>query len=366
MERLMREFEDGLKAESVGGKLIKVASPHPANSKVEEGSIFSLADVLKMEPKVYAKEGNRWLKEVWLPPKLAILSKILRVEDNQRRFEDLVESTVRGQVVPFVGAGMSMSSGVPSWGNLLNKLSSASTCDKALFNSLLKEGKYEAAADLLHANMRSELFDIQLRHSCQINIGQISGAIRYLPLIFTGLLLTTNFDQILEDVYRQDGKEIGRVLAGADLESFRGARDLSRPELIKLHGDYKNAASRIFTTQEYDLAYQPDGQLSIEFKNVVFNYSLLFMGASLNTDRTISLLQQLAPYNVKGAINYAFLSYIPDNVQRTARQAELMESRILPIWFPIPKNAKTKHYDLQIEALLAGLLYHSGKLKFSE
>jgi hypothetical protein len=365
MKQLIREFEDQLRADSAGGKWIRVAVPR-SNGKVMGGEVFPLASVLKLVPTAYASEGNRWLNTVWLPPKIALLDKILKIDDNKERFNDLLEIISREQVVPFVGAGMSLLSGIPSWGELLNKLRSSSSCNKAKFNRLLESYKYEEAADFLHASMHSDLFDTQLKHICQIENSRIKGAVRYLPALFTRLLLTTNFDQILEDVYTGDGLEMGRVLAGADIESFRKARNLNRPELIKLHGDYRNAASRIFTSSEYEAAYQPDSRLSLEFKNVVFNYSLLFLGASLSTDRTILLLQELAAYNVGGPIHYAFLRQLPTKPLRNARQDELMKSRILPIWFPVPANATPADYDLQIEALLAGLLYHSGKLKFNE
>lgn len=245
--------------------------------------------------------------------------------------------------------------------------SASSRCDEVAFENLIKSDKYEEAADLLHASMFPDAFDRQLNHSCRVERDKLKGAVRYLPSLFPQLLLTTNFDQVLEDIYAEEGLEINQVLPGADLASFRIISSSKKTRLVKLHGDYRNPTTRIFTSQEYEAAYRIESNLSIGFKNIVFNYNLLFMGASLINDRTLVALRELAPQRTGSHVHYAFLRYISNKKDRLRREDELMEARISPIWFPVPsRRATSADYDAQMEALFVGLLDRTGKLKLEE
>ena len=77
------------------------------------------------------------------------LTNILRVEENEDNLRHLVEQMKSGiGVIPFVGAGMSMPFGFPSWsGFLLDQAARAGQQDQ--IQVLLSTGKYEESAEVL-------------------------------------------------------------------------------------------------------------------------------------------------------------------------------------------------------------------------
>ncbi|WP_219577978.1 hypothetical protein, partial [Vibrio parahaemolyticus] len=67
-----------------------------------------------LEPETYEIAFNEWLAE----KQELLLEKaceILDIHDNKARFEQLVRVHKAGSLVPFIGAGLSIPSGYPSW-----------------------------------------------------------------------------------------------------------------------------------------------------------------------------------------------------------------------------------------------------------
>ena len=260
MERLKRAFEDQLKAALLADGKVRVSTP-TARGRLAPGEAFSPVDILRADKVVYENEAERWLLQQWLPPRQQLLASQLALPDNQNRFDDLCGRLTAEAVIPFVGAGMSRASGLPDWGGLLESLLERSTCRRAALKALLRKAQYEAAADLLHHHAVPVAFDEKLNHVCRVAREKLAGPILLLPDLFQKLLITTNFDRVLEDVYAEEGADIGQIFAGADMRSFQVKRDNTRPQLLKLHGSYDDMASRVFTSKEYEETYKAGGPL---------------------------------------------------------------------------------------------------------
>ena len=73
------------------------------------------------------------------------------LDDNglQDRFGNLKEVYARGAVVPFVGAGLSVSSGYPGWTAFLKQHIRETAIDPEEFDQILCAGQYEEAAQRL-------------------------------------------------------------------------------------------------------------------------------------------------------------------------------------------------------------------------
>lgn len=305
------------------------------------------------------------MEQQWLPSRLQLLETQLALPDNRNRFADLCARLDAEAVVPFVGAGMSRASGLPDWADLLKSLLERSDCEAAALQALLDSWQYEAAADLLHHHAWPVAFDEKLNHLCRVARRDLTGPIMLLPDLFQRLLITTNFDRVLEDVYAEEGVGIGQVFAGANVRSFQATRDNTRPQLLKLHGSYDDPESRVFTSAEYEAAYNPSGPLIMELQNAARNNTLLFLGASLGPDRTVAVLREVAALNFIGTSHYAFMRFVADDQTRKQREKELAACRIFPIWFepsPPKKSGELPNFDAPVEALLVGLLRHLNKL----
>ena len=317
------------------------------------GSEFERCKILSgLEPETYDYAFNEWLtaKQERLLEKA---NEILGDFDNQGRFELLVRTYNSGNLVPFVGAGLSIPSGYPSWTSFLYQCCSESNIGEEELTQLLNDGLYEEAAQLLHDDMTSPVFN-ELLETTFDNEKFIEGAIHYLPYLFQDKhVITTNFDSLLERIYADKAQpfEAGTVKSGRSLPEV--ARILmNKPRLlVKIHGTCNQVTERVLLKGEYDLVYQDHGEVSTFFERVIFRESLLFIGASLNTDRTIKKMEALTAERGHDNLprHYALLE-LKDGDNRIEKKQALARANIFPIWYP------EGEHDESIEALFYKLM----------
>src|SRR5579862_9309385 len=85
-----------------------------------EGSVFIgeteflPLETLLSDKAAYQGEFNIWLDEVWVPEHRERRNQILELHANAKRYADLCDAIARQQMVPLVGSGMSVPSGLPT------------------------------------------------------------------------------------------------------------------------------------------------------------------------------------------------------------------------------------------------------------
>ncbi|MGA9771411.1 MAG: SIR2 family protein [Blastocatellia bacterium] len=277
---------------------------------------------------------------------------ILKLFDNRARYSRLLNTFERnGFVLPFVGAGMSCPSGFRTWTEYLWMLQSESHILPDELKALIDSGQYDLAAERLLADLGERLFNERLHTSYRASRETpVNGAVHYLPLLFNKSVITTNFDNVLESVYLANNFGFTRFLHGTDGQALN--RFLAEGEfcLYKIHGDFALPSTRILTAREYDVAYANDSPLTETLKWVLRSYTFLFLGCSLNQDRTMQLMQLLAREVADLPTHYAFLATPTDDDERRIRGKVLAERNIFPIWYP------AEEHDESIEALFVKLL----------
>jgi len=170
---------------------------------------------------------------------------------------------------------------------------------------------------------------------------------QYLPYIFSTSVITTNFDNVLKRCYDNSIKPFSEVILGADSEEL--ARLISSEDklLIKLHGKANSNIKRILTEDEYNKHYEDSSILKKSIETICSN-SLLFLGCSLSTDRTIKTMIEIAQGG-STVPHYAFIG-LNNEAERLDRRDELAKANIHPIWY----DANDDH-DECIESLLLKL-----------
>ena len=124
-----------------------------------EGYPFPSGDILKeMEPTGYEDAFNDWL-ERHQKEMLQKADQLLELHDNRLRFNKLKEAYKNGAITPFVGAGMSRSSGYPGWTGFLWRLRNETRVTEDELQKLLDAGKYEEAAQRMADDMPAGSFD---------------------------------------------------------------------------------------------------------------------------------------------------------------------------------------------------------------
>lgn len=230
---------------------------------------------------------------------------------NQKNFDALVKKIKLHQVVPYIGAGMSMLfQGVyPSWGRFLD--ATFEEFCKHLPKETFDKLNYEDKADFLYDEMGKLSFADNLKNTfgqehLDKNVGDFIDKPMYLlPVIFEkGLLMTTNYDKVIEKSYILHNKNL-TVSHPGHFEILNGALRDNELLLYKIHGDISEAIDSIILTKaQYESAYNNE-QLIETLKQIYSSKSMLFLGCSLEKDRPIRLLCEVSK---SGMTNYAIIS----------------------------------------------------------
>ena len=269
---------------------------------------------------------------------------------NRENYEQLKQQIQRGTVIPFVGAGLSACV-YPGWKKVLQiiaedvmDLNAKKDVLKLLSDEYVKEHEdaLEQAAKCLEDVWTKSVFDNKLYHifspqkleKADVKETLCKEAVSVLPRLFPqGVVLTTNYDHVLENVYITYGGGIHACDVLHQERLNRRLREMSSESLlIKLHGDVEEAATSIILNgKSYDEAYQDDSPLIEILHRCYGTKSMLFLGCSLEHDRTMNELQKtLEPGNLHFAIFPCERNGA--DLQNTVRH--MGEKGILPILYP--------------------------------
>lgn len=186
---------------------------------------------------------------------------------NHSIYSKIVAEQKSGSLIPFVGAGMSAFCGYKPWGAVLQELAEFILLEDKREDALeqISDGDYEEAAQMILESYPAMLDQLPVLISpnkitdCPPEKLRAS-AVFVLPYLFQkGLVITTNFDRVLEHVYLNwRGKPIQAVTPNQQdrLTQLRQNQSLG---LFKLHGDIGSEAVSIddlvFTAEQYKNLY---------------------------------------------------------------------------------------------------------------
>ena len=226
---------------------------------------------------------------------------------HNRAIYDQILSAQRGcSLVPFVGAGLSVFCGYKLWGTVLSELAEFIPTDDDQQKALMQISNFEyekAAQTILDAyplmlDQLPTIVNPDKVHSCPQEAFRSSAAYA-LPYLFPkGLVITTNFDRVLETIYLERFNKPIQVVTPKEQDRLAQLRQNQALGLFKLHGDIGSDTVSIddlvFTSEQYQCKYRDNSPLVQELTRWFENRRLLFLGCSLNVDRTMDILKQVA------------------------------------------------------------------------
>jgi len=275
--------------------------------------------------------------------------KLLRNHGLETPFTELLAAVERGRVVPFVGAGMSKPMGMPLWGEALTELlGRLPGADALAISALIEAGNYLAAAQALVAHDAVQTANF-VRTKYRVQKIKLGGPMVLLPRIAKGCVITTNFDDAIEQTYRGVNVEFHAYMHGTQEHNFfprlvRGDRCL-----LKLHGDADNPATHILTQAQYADGYGKPFDfhkpLPKALRQVFVSQSLLFLGCSLEQDWTLELFEEAKQADEYVIPNhYAILPEPGDAQAKQRKETRLLSLNIHPLWYPVDQHEVVERY----------------------
>jgi hypothetical protein len=223
----------------------------------------------------------------------------------------LLEAIQHGKCVPFVGSGLSLPFGFPTWIGALKHMADAcakeARSNPAVIVSLAEDGDYLLAADKARAKLGEELYARELGRLFEKPVD--TGTLDLHRLVWdlgSPIVVTTNFDTLLERailpvplvVLPQDKAKLAEVI-----------RDTEQRKLFKLHGSISHFGSVVFSQSDYDKLYSPDeNACQVALKTLLLRKAVLFIGFGLHDAAILKQLENsMHLLDGLGCTHYALL-----------------------------------------------------------
>jgi len=258
---------------------------------------------------------------------------------NATRFDQLCDQIALANVVPFIGAGLSQPGGFPTWKDHLRQQGRTAGLPPEDVEAMLVAGEYEGIVHAIEDRLGQPVFRQELRDAFARN-GTIPPADYLIAELFSDTLITTNYDRLLEQAFDVGGGRPVQVLTPATI--------LTRPDpesvtILKLHGDIVTPGGCILSRNQYAIAYgegtiDPSLPIPQALDYYFRNSSLLFLGCSLNQDRTVQVFEAIMNRALAESADlpqhFAIEQLPGDEEALIARNAALLRVGVTPIWFP--------------------------------
>jgi hypothetical protein len=230
----------------------------------------------------------------------------------QVRLQGLERQLRAGRIVPFVGAGISMQVGLPSWPRLVERLYAAAIPPAGahdLLDAAGGPGPQQMPDDLLLATdlckrLLGNQFHAEIKRAFTLSPAQVSAirhsdTFRHLARLPCTYWLTTNYDLVLEVALKAHRKP-----TRADSFSWSDESAVNRfimrrherektPAVIHVHGRLDRPEDIVLTEADYQQRYWWSGTERVRLTTALATYSALFLGTSLTDEDLKTVLREI-------------------------------------------------------------------------
>lgn len=251
----------------------------------------------------------------------------------------------QGAIIPFIGAGLSADLDknlnlYPTWEHFLIECAK-NTLNYKEIEELIKSNNLLAAADEINKGYRPFSEVIKYTYGTKIKNYPSKCPVSLLPKLFpNSLVITTNFDYVLDDIYQRNGNAFVDIDCSYSNYIIGDAIRENKHYLLKLHGKANDLNSLVLTQSQYNEMY---GSNDIDFNKplpkalykLLENKKILFLGCSFREeDRFTRIIQKCNETN-NGITHYSIIGCSKITSESKALAERLIQKYgIMPIWYP--------------------------------
>lgn len=191
------------------------------------------------------------------------------------RYPELEQALAEGRVCAFVGTGLSVGAGLPSWYELITELA-------ASISYKLPPPEWTTSDELLDAAQayvnRQGLHSLisHLKGRLDTTGVQPTAAHRALARLPISVVFTTNFDDLLERAFRDAGKRVEVVVHDGDVSFVHHGPDTVT--IVKLCGDLDQPETIVLTWQHYKSYFYQRPQMLKLLEAELATANVLYLG----------------------------------------------------------------------------------------
>jgi len=280
-------------------------------------------------------------------------------KENFTRLKLLCEDNAK--VIPFIGAGPSVTPGLPDWKNLLLKMiEEFEILELSDFEELLNEYEYSKVASLIYMKINKNQYKEYLSKALKPQYAEFTS-------IHTGLvkrfkiILTTNFDNMLDEAAKEEGLSIEKQI----LPNFTLSELFLAYTYVYLHGHIETG-NLIFREEDYSLFYDDTNEsgyvtdLYDLIKLFIKETHLVFIGFSFNDKDFSSMYSKIKNIELTKSRkeiskhygveidqqkeHFIFIALDSENRKNLKEYEKFNKLNILPIFYDVNQHAEVSRY----------------------
>ncbi|PKF58038.1 hypothetical protein CW748_04335, partial [Alteromonadales bacterium alter-6D02] len=232
---------------------------------------------------------------------------------------ELRDAIENDKLVVFVGAGLSINSGLPGWGQIVSELlqENKDYINKAdAFRAALESG-IMSPLDILDKieDSRKTVFSAFEKKLSETTPSDLHSAFGKISRRF----VTTNFDKLIES-----SANIKQIIT-PDSKFNLGKIDTEEEFVLKLHGDIDRVDNCVVFSSQYEELYKNEQLSTFQLKKLFSSYTVLFVGFSFTDPYVTELFNFVTNLQEDLGPRHFFIS----NIQEDIRNVEDKKIRAL-------------------------------------